>query len=357
MCLFYYQMKTIKTGLIGYGMSGRIFHAPFIHLIPGFELSVISTSNPEAGQLINKRYPETKVVPDAKQIFNNKDIDLVFILTPNQTHYELAKEALLAGKHVVVDKPFTVTVHEADELIELAEKQGKLLTVYQNRRWTSDFKTVKKIIAGGKLGQIVEYTACYDRYVPFIRPKKWKEEPLPASGVLYDLGAHLIDQALQLFGMPEEVTCNIQYQRKNTQIDDYFQMTFQYQGLTAHLHSGMLVRMPGPNFAIHGTNGSFVKYGLDVQESDSDKGKVPDMPDWGKEPQNQWGTLTCNMDGLPITATVESEPGSYADFFINLKNAINGKEPLAVFPEEARDVIRIIEAGFQSHRERKSIKI
>jgi len=351
-------MHPVKTALIGYGMSGRIFHAPFIHLLPDFELCMISTSRPEAAQLINTRYPGTKIVSDAKQILEEKDIELVFVLTPNQTHYELVKAALLAGKHVVVDKPFTVTTQEADELIELAKKQRKLLTVYQNRRWVADFKTVKKIISIGKLGRIVEYTACYDRYVPFIRPKKWKEDgSCPASGVLYDLGPHLIDQVLQLFGMPEEVSCKIQYQRENTKIDDYFQMMLQYPGLIVNLHSGMLVRVPGPNFAIHGTNGSFIKYGLDVQEGYLDKGKTPDMPGFGKEPPNQWGTLTCNMDGLPVSATVESECGSYIDFFTNLGKALRGEEPLAVQPEEARDVIRIIEAGFQSHREHRSIKI
>jgi len=350
-------MQSIQTALIGYGMAGRIFHAPFIHLVPGLELSVISTANPAAIQLINSRYPETKVVSDANEIFEDKSIELVFILTPNQTHYDLAKKALLAGKHVVVDKPFTVTTKEADELIELAKKQKKLITVYQNRRWVADFKTVKKIIAGGKLGRIVEYSACFDRYVPFIRPKKWKEENLPGSGVLYDLGSHLIDQALQLFGMPEGVTCKIQYQRENTKIDDYFSMILHYPGLIVNLHSGMLVKIPGPNFSIHGTNGSFVKYGLDVQEGDADKGKTPDSPDWGKEPQNQWGTLSCNTDGLNVTATVESEQGNFMDFFTNLEKAIRGEEPLAVRPEEARDVIRIIEAGIQSHHEHRSIKI
>jgi len=348
----------IKTALIGYGMSGRIFHAPFIHLLPEFELTMISTSNPDAARLINSRYPGTKIVPDYKQILEEKDIELVFILTPNQTHYELAKAALLAGKNVVVDKPFTVTTQEADELIELAKKEGKLITVYHNRRWVADFKTVKKIISGGKLGRIVEYSACYDRYVPYIRPKKWKENgELPASGVLYDLGSHLIDQSLQLFGMPEEVFCKIQHQRENTKIDDYFQMTLQYPGLIVNLHSGMIVKIQGPNFAIHGTNGSFIKYGLDVQEGDLDKGKTPDMPDFGKEPQNQWGTLTCDVDGLSISATVESECGSYVDFFTNLGKALRGEEPIAVRPEEARDVIRIIEAGFRSNHERCCVKI
>ncbi len=350
-------MNPIKTALIGYGMAGRIFHAPFIHLIPGFELSMISTSNPEAVKLIKERYPETKVVPDVKHILEDKEIELVFVLTPNQTHYELVKASLLAGKNVVVDKPFTVTTREADELIELSKKQGKLLTVYQNRRWTADFKTVKKIISEEKLGRIVEYTACYDRYVPFIRPKKWKEDSLPASGVLYDLGAHLIDQVLQLFGMPEEIFCNLRYQRENTKIDDYFNLTMLYPDLIVNLHSGMIVKIPGPNFLIHGTKGSFIKYGLDVQEGDSDKGKTPDAEDWGREPENQWGTLVVDENGQTVTSVIESETGSYGDFFLNLLDTLQGKEPLAVRPEESRDAIRVIEAAIQSHKEKRNIKL
>ncbi|GHS93194.1 oxidoreductase [Bacteroidia bacterium] len=350
-------MKTINTGLIGYGMAGRIFHAPFLNVVPGFNLSKICTNNPDSIRLANERYPQTSIVGNPDDIFNDKNIDLVFVLTPNETHYELTKRALLAGKHVVVDKPFTATTAQADELIDLSKKSGKLLTVYQNRRYASDYKTFKKLLEAGTLGKIFEFTSCFDRYVPGLRPKKWKEEPREACGVLYDLGSHLIDQTLQLFGMPLEVTANIRRQRENTLIDDYFMLTLQYPELTVYLHSGMLVKIPGPVFSIHGSNGSFVKYGLDVQEGDLDEGKIPVGKNWGKEPQSMWGTLSAYINGLPVIATIESEKGNYTDFFENLRDAINGKISQTIDPIESRNVIKIIELAFQSAREKKTIQV
>ena len=348
-------MKTINAGLIGYGMAGRIFHAPFLNIVPGFNLSKICTNNPDAIKLANERYPQTTIVSKSEEIFDDENIDLVFILTPSESHYELTKKALLAEKHVVVDKPFTATTAQADELIELSEKTGKLLSVYQNRRYASDYKTVKKLLEAGTLGKIVEFTSCFDRYVPGLRPKKWKEEAREAGGVLYDLGAHLIDQSLQLFGMPLEVTANIRYQRENTLIDDYFMLTLQYPETTVYLHSGMIVKIPGPVFAIHGTNGSFVKHGLDVQEGHLDEGQIPVGKDWGMEPQSMWGTLSTYINGLPVTATVESEKGNYTEYFENLRDAIWGKVPSAVNPRDSRNVIKIIELAFQSAKEKRTI--
>ncbi len=350
-------MKTINTGLIGYGMAGRIFHAPFLNIVPGFNLTKICTNNPDSIKLANERYPQTTIVNKPEDIFSDENIDLIFVLTPNETHYELTKRALLAGKHVVVDKPFTATTAQADELIEISKKTGKILSVYQNRRYASDYKTVKKLLEAGILGKIIEFTSCFDRYVPGLRPKKWKEEPREACGVLYDLGSHLIDQTLQLFGMPLEVTANIQHQRENTLIDDYFMLTLQYPGMTVYLHSGMLVKIPGPVFAIHGTNGSFVKSGLDVQEGHLDEGRIPVGKDWGKEPQSMWGTLSTYINGLPVTATIESEKGNYTEYFENLRDAVLGETPLAVDPIDSRNVIKIIELAFQSAKEKKTIKI
>ena len=348
-------MKTINAGLIGYGMAGRIFHAPFLNVVPGFNLSKICTNNPGSIKLANERYPQALIASKPEELFDDESVDLIFVLTPSETHYELTKKALLAGKHVVVDKPFTATTAQADELIELSEKTGKILSVYQNRRYASDYKTVKKLLEAGTLGKIVEYTSCFDRYVPGLRPKKWKEEAREASGVLYDLGAHLIDQVLQLFGMPLEVTANIRYQRENTLIDDYFMLMLQYPETTVYLHSGMLVRIPGPFFAIHGTKGSFVKYGLDVQEGHLDEGKIPVGKDWGMEPQSMWGTLSTYINGLPVTTTIESEKGNYTEYFENLRDAIWGKAPLAVKPVESRNVIKIIETAFQSSKEKRTI--
>ncbi len=350
-------MKTINAGLIGYGMAGRIFHAPFLNVVPGFNLSKICTNNPDSIKLANERYPQATVVSKPEDIFQDENINLVFVLTPNETHYELTKQGLLANKHVVVDKPFTATTTQAEELIEISKKTGKILSVYQNRRYTSDYKTVKKLLEAGTLGKIVEFTSCFDRYVPGLRPKKWKEEAREACGVLYDLGSHLIDQTLQLFGMPVEVTANIRYQRENTLIDDYFMLTLQYPEMTIYLHSGMLVKSPGPVFAIHGTNGSFIKYGLDVQEGHLDEGRIPVGIDWGKEPQSMWGTLSTYINGLPVTAAVESEKGNYTEYFENLRDAIWGKASLAVNPTDSRNVIKIIELAFQSTKEKRTIPV
>ncbi|MDR1719843.1 MAG: Gfo/Idh/MocA family oxidoreductase [Dysgonamonadaceae bacterium] len=349
-------MEKINAGLIGYGMAGQLFHAPFLYELPGFNLAKIYTTNPNSVALANRRYPETTIVDQVTDIINDAAIDVVFVLTPNVLHFELAKAALLAGKHVVIDKPITSTVAQADELIALAKKTGKLLTVYQNRRFASDYKTAKKLVESGVLGKIVEFSSCFDRFVPTIRPKKWKEEGFD-SGVLYDLGAHQIDQILQLFGMPLEVTANIRYQRENTKIDDYYMLTLQYPELTVYLHSGMLVKAPGPVFLIQGTQGAFIKYGMDIQEGELDKGKKPVGDDWGKEPQSLWGTLKTSLHGLPLTATIESERGDYMDFFINLRDAINGNCPLAVNPEDSRNVVKIIELAFQSAKEKRTVAV
>ena len=349
-------MHNLRTGIIGFGLSGRVFHAPFIDVVDGFELTKISTANPAAIDLIQNRYPDTEIVPGAEEIINDKSIDLVIVTSPNTVHFKWAKEALLAGKHVVVEKPFTNTTAEADELIELSKKTGKILTAYHNRRFVSDTKTVKKILKSGLLGDLVDYETHFDRYRPEPRPTGyWRENPLPGSGIFYDLGSHLIDQALHFFGLPQSITAHIRTQRPWAKADDCFDVKLHYPTHTATLKSTMLARIPGSTFQIHGTKGSFVKYGLDVQEENLNKGMIPNTPDWGKEPQNIWGKLVTDFEGVKMEATVESENGDYREFFINLRDAIHGKAQLAVKPEEARNVIRIIELAFESSRERRTV--
>jgi predicted dehydrogenase len=348
----------IRTGIIGYGLSGRVFHAPFIDVVEGFELTKISTSDPEREALIEERYPITAVVPDGKGIIDDPEIDLVIVTSPNTDHFRWAREALLAGKHVVVEKPFTVDVKEAAELIEISKRQQKILTVYHNRRFTSDTKTVKKLLDSGLLGEIVDYETHFDRYLTEPRPRgAWREEPLPGSGIFYDLGSHLIDQALWFFGMPEAVTAEINAQRPWAKADDHFDVRLHYPTFTATLKSGMICRIPGATYMLHGTNGSFVKYGLDVQEATLDGGAKPEGKDWGREPENIWGTINAEYKGVKIQGKLESEHGDYRDYFINLRDAINGKVPLAVKPEEALNVMRIIEIAFQSSREKRTITI
>lgn len=348
----------IRTGIIGYGLSGRVFHAPFIDVIDGYELTKISTSKSENVKIIEERYPVTSVVPDGRGIIEDPEIDLVIVTSPNTEHFRWAREALIAGKHVVVEKPFTVSVAEADELIEIAQRQGKILTVYHNRRFTSDTKTVRKILESNILGDIVDYESHFDRYRPGPRPGgAWREDPLPGSGIFYDLGAHLIDQALWFFGMPLAVTANIDSQRPWAKADDHFDVRLHYASFTATLKSGMLCKIPGPTYLIHGRNGSYVKYGLDVQEAMLDGGAIPQGKDWGREPESIWGNIRVDHKGVKIEGKVESEQGDYRDYFINLRDAINGKAEIAVKPEEARNVIRIIELAFLSSREKRTVSI
>ena len=348
----------IRTGIIGYGLSGRVFHAPFIDLVDGYELSKISTGNADRRKMIEGRYPVTAVVPDGKGIISDPEIDLVIVTSPNTQHFYWAREALLAGKHVVVEKPFTVTSAEADELIKIANREGLILTVYHNRRFTSDTKTVKKLLDSGLLGDVTDFESHFDRYRRDARPNgAWREQPLPGSGIFYDLGAHLIDQTLYFFGLPQAVTAEINSQRPWAEADDHFDVRLHYPTFTATLKSGMICRIPGPTYMLHGTNGSFVKYGLDVQEATLDGGAIPEGKDWGREPESIWGTINVEYEGVKIQGKIESEQGDYRDYFINLRDAIGGEAKLAVKPQEARNVIRIIELAFQSSQEKKTISL
>ena len=349
--------KTIKVGLLGFGMSGSMFHAPFISNVPGLQLSKIRETRPENIAVANARYPEAEVVQDAKAIFEDAAIDLVVLATPNVSHLPLAKAALEAGKHVVVEKPFTVTSADADELIELAKNKGKLLTVFQNRRWDSDFKTIQKIVAGNLLGNVVEYEAHFDRFRNFLKPNTWKEEDAPGSGILFDLGSHLIDQALCLFGTPTEVSAELRTQRQHSQITDNFHLMLHYPTLRVILRAGMLVREPGPRYKLYGDKGTFLKYGMDVQEAALKEGSAPKgAADWGVEPEDIWGKLNTDFNGQHITGKVESETGDYTGFYRNVYEAITGNAELEVKPEQARNVIRVIELAMQSHAEKRTLK-
>lgn len=349
--------KKINVGLLGYGMAGRIFHAPFIANVPGLALKKIRANRPESVALANQRYPEVEVVSSEEDILNDESIDLVVVATASPSHYKMAKAALQAGKHVLVDKPFTVTSAEADELIALAEDKNKVLTVYQNRRWDSDFKTVKKIVEQQLLGDIVEYEAHFDRYRNEIKPNTWKEENLPGTGILYDLGTHLIDQALCLFGKPLEVYGDVRTQRQNSQVTDYIEVVLKYEKVKAIIKASMLVREKGPHFILHGTKGSFVKYGMDIQEETLNAGSFPgDTPNWGVEPESLWGTINTDVKGIHITGKVESETGDYTGLYQNVCKAILGQEALEVKPEQARDTIRVIELALQSSQEKRGIQ-
>ncbi len=344
--------ETINVGLVGYGMAGRVFHAPVISAIDGLRLAAVVERHTDASRI---RYPDVKIVKNPADLFADPCIDLVVIATPNATHFPLSRAALLAGKHVVVDKPFTVTSGEADHLCRIAREQKRILTVHQNRRWDGDFLTVQRILRQGRLGRLVAFESRFDRFRVSPRPGAWREEVGAGSGLLYDIGSHLIDQAVMLFGPPRSVCADIRIQRDDAVVDDWFRLVLDYGRLSVTLGATMLACEPGPRFVLHGTNGSFVKYGLDPQEEALKQGRSPLDPDWGADPKKMWGTIAETGDGAVRREMVETVPGGYASFYESVRDAIVRGVDTAVKPEEARDVIAVIERARQSSGGKRTI--
>jgi len=343
----------IQVGLIGYGIAGQVFHAPMINAVSDLKLTKVVERHSERSR---DRYPWVEVVKDAEALFSDAAIDLVVIATPNTSHFELAQQALSAGKHVVIDKPFTTTSNQAQQLINLAQQHNRILSVHHNRRWDGDFQTVKQLLEQGYLGRLVEYEAHYDRFRNTLKPGAWRETSNLGSGLLFDLGSHLIDQAQVLFGLPQTITADIRSQRDGARADDYFEIGLDYAGLKVILRAGMLVRELGPHFILHGTEGSFVKYGMDTQEAALRQGLTPsDQPNWGAEPQTQWGTLNTQIGGLHFYGQLETLHGCYQAFYQNVAQAIDQGVALEVQPEQARNTIRIIELALESHREKRTV--
>jgi predicted dehydrogenase len=329
----------LNVALVGFGLSGRYLQAPFFLTNPDFNLKTIvsGSQNPQA------IYPSVGVARGIDEVLADTEIDLVSIASPSHLHFSQAKQALLAGKHVLVEKPFTATVAEAEELIELSKKQGKVLSIFQNRRFDSDFMTVKKVIENKLLGELVAFEVHFDRHKPILNPKKWKEEVSPANGILYDLGAHIIDQTIVLFGSPMAVSGETYTQREGSSIDDAFDIRLDYGKLKVTLKSSLLVREEGPRYIIHGTKGSFVKYGIDIQEDHLKAGLMPRMEGFGVEPSNKWGILNTEIGGQHFKGHIETEAGNWDLLFQNLHGAIVDGKELYIKPEQVLEQIRVIE--------------
>lgn len=339
----------INVGLIGFGFGGRVFHAPMISAVEGLRLAaILQRSKSDVGEL----YPEARMVRSVEEMLSVPEIELITVTTPNRTHFEIAKKCLEAGKHVVVDKPFATTLAEAQELSELAQARGKIVSVYQNRRWDSDFLTVQKLMRDGALGRIVIFEAHYDRFRPELRKGSWKENSEPGTGILFDLGPHLIDQALVLFGRPDEIFADVRREREGTAVDDAFDVTFFYPGLRAILRSTMLATAAGPRFVVNGDRAKFVKYGLDPQEEALIAGDKPAGDAWGREDERLEGTLTFAGGE---EKKIASQAGDYRKYYENVRDAILGKAPLAVTPEQGMDVMMALELAMQSSREGRRV--
>lgn len=330
----------IKTAILSFGMSGEIFHAPLLDAHPQFNLATVleRKTNKSKG-----KYPNVKVVQQIQEIVEDGEIELVVVNTPNSTHFEFCKMMLEAGKHVVVEKPFTNTFAEAQALIKIAAQHERILTVFQNRRWDGDFLTLKKVVDDQLLGDLVEYEAHYDRYRPFIETDTWKEDDGPGSGLLYNLGSHMIDQAVVLFGKPNAIRSETKIQRKGGKVVDSYEISMDYGSLKAIVKSSYLVREPGPRYILHGHKGSFIKYGIDPQEQALKDGKKPGGMDWGVESESNWGVLNTDIGGLHYHGKIETLHGNYSAFYDNLFEAIRKGKELAVKAEEAAMVIKIIE--------------
>ena len=346
--------KIIQTGIIGFGLSGRVFHAPFLHTHKGFEIRTIVERHKAESRSV---YPYVQVVDNYNSLLNDPEIELVVVCTPNTLHFNMVKESLKAGKHVVVEKPFTPTSHEADDLIKLSESVNRKIFVYHNRRWDGDFITIQKVLKTGVLGNLAEYEAHFDRYKPDVKAGAWRELNEPGSGILYDLGSHLIDQALCLFGKPDSLKADVQKQRKGSIADDYFKINLYYKGLNVILSAGMLVDDPGPRYVIHGVLGSFVKFGIDPQEEALQNGFMPSGEHWGAESPDKWGMITIDYQELNINGTVETEHGNYMAFYDNVYNVIAKGAGQAVKPLEARNVIKIIELAIESNKKKDKVRV
>ncbi len=351
-------MKKYKVGLIGFSIGGQVFHAPFIVGNPALELYKVTARRAEQKQLLQDRYPQAIAVESADDIIADEAVDIVVVATSNDVHYTLAKQALEAGKHVVVEKPFTNTTAEADELIAIAQEKGLLLTVHHNARFHSDFKTVKKVVDSGVLGPLVNYEARYDRFRNFLREGAWREEDLPGSGIHYDLGAHLLDQALQLFGAPTWIFADLRRQREGAKAVDDFEFILNYPKLKVSLKGQMLAKEATARYALYGWNGSFVKPGTDPQEELLRAGVFPhEHENWGAEDESTYGRLAILKAGEDVNERVTSELGSGPDFYQSVVSSLNDGTKPAVTAEQARDVIRLLEAAEQSWKEQRAIPL
>jgi len=344
--------QEINAAICSYGMSGRVFHGPLLEAHPGFKIKkVLERNRSESAD----RHPGSVTVRRLDEILGDPSIELVVVNTPDHLHFEMARMAILSGKHVVVEKPFTLRIGDADDLINLAGENKVILTVFHNRRLDGDFLTVKEIIVSGRLGRLVDFESHFDRYRREIR-ESWKDQS-NGTGTLYNLGSHLIDQALVLFGMPDRIFCDSRMLRDGARTDDSFDLFLHYEGFKCLLRSSYLVREPGPRFILHGTEGSFLKWGVDPQEKSLQSGEIPGGPHWGEESESTWGHIHTGNGGEHLKGRFPTLPGNYAAFYDNVYDAIRHGAPLEVTATQARDVVRIIEAAYRSNREARVITL
>ena len=341
----------LNVGIVGYGYATKTFHAPLISALPGLRLAAVFSGDPAK---VANDWPGLPVFDSAQALFACDEIELIVIPTPNETHFPLAAQALAAGKHVVVDKPFTLTADEAQELIAMARRYDRLLSVFHNRRWDSDFLTLQSVLRQGSLGRVTHLESHFDRYRPEVRAR-WRESDGPGTGLWFDLGAHLLDQALQLFGTPQSISLDLARQRDGAVVDDWFHALLRYDEMRVVLHGSALVPAVGPRLMVHATRGSFVKWGLDPQEDALKAGLHPGAADWGADPLA--GRLTLRDGDAVSEQVVPSIPGNYLAYYAAIRDAIRLGTPNPVPAEQALQVTRLIECGVASAREGRVVRL
>jgi scyllo-inositol 2-dehydrogenase (NADP+) len=345
----------VRVGVIGFGLAGQAFHAPVIAGVPGMELACILERR---GSLAQQKYPGVRVARTLDELLSDKTLRLCVVATPNESHFALTKACLEAGRDVVVDKPFAPTMGECTELVRLAARLGRLITVYHDRRYDGDFHTVRKLVSSGTLGRVAEFESRFDRFRLEAKANAWRERAdQPGAGVLFDLGPHLIDQALMLFGEPQTLWASAFCQRETSQVDDAFDVCLEYPRLRAMLRARIVAFAPGPHFVIHGTKGSFVKFGMDPQEERLRGDRCPQGTDWGadwgEDQEHLWWTLS--LVGQPSTK-VKTERGDYRDFYANVRDAIEKGAALEVTPEQSLRTMRALLLAHKSSREGRRVR-
>ena len=352
------MQEPIQVGVVGFGLAGRVFHTAVVEATPGLELKcVVQRSGDDA----RREYPNIHCARSVEEMLANVGIQLVVIATPNYSHFELAMQCLHAQRHVVIDKPFALTSAEAAELIQLARRRGLLLTAYQNRRWDGDFQAVRRLLASGELGRLVSFQSHYDRFRPEPRRDVWRENGDPGGGVLFDLGSHVIDQTLQLFGAPHTITAGVRIERDKAVVDDAWDILLAYERptpFTALLRSTLTACIPGPRYVIHGTRGSYIKWGIDPQEDQIKAGMKFDDPAYGLEPETAFGELRlCNGQDPSVPRRIPTPKGDYRAFYANVRDALLGKAELAVKPEQAWRTARLIELARESSAQGRRLHV
>jgi len=345
-------MQIIKTGICSYGMSGKLFHAPFIGNHPGFELSAIVERHNNDSR---ERYPQSKLYRSVEELLADDSIQLIVVNTPTHLHFENVKAALMAGKNVVVEKPFTITVKEAEELRDLAGRKNLFLSIYQNRRYDGDYWAVRNVIEKKLLGDLREVEIRYDRYRPSYGGKPHKEGDLPGAGIIYDLSPHLVDQALQLFGWPQALFADVWKMREDVVPPDYFEILFYYPKLRVRLKATCIARETIPAYSLHGMKGSFLQQRSDLQEVQLNAGAVPSLDSWCPPPAQPDGLLHTEINGEIVHSHLTSTPGNYMGYYDDVYKALTGDAPNPVPAEDGIKTIRIITAALQSAREGRVI--